>query len=205
MTVGVRSTVTGPDSSRVFTYKHTEVPCRRFTWYPIQSLYTDTCSSPLIVNVNQGRNNWQLFCLWIIPTRVRTTDLLHSERTLYAIHHRGGRANALRITPQRRPSERSTQYTTQAAERTLYAIHHTGGRANALRNTPHRRPSERSTQYTTQAAERTLYAIHHRGGRANALRNSPHRRPSERSTQYTTEAAERTLYAIHHRGGRMFL
>jgi len=27
MTVVVRSAVTGPDSSRVFLYQHTEVPC----------------------------------------------------------------------------------------------------------------------------------------------------------------------------------
>jgi len=29
MTVAVRSAVTGPDSSQVLNYQHTEVPCRR--------------------------------------------------------------------------------------------------------------------------------------------------------------------------------
>jgi len=32
------SAVTGPDSSRFFSCQHTEIPCRRYTWYPIQSL-----------------------------------------------------------------------------------------------------------------------------------------------------------------------
>jgi len=40
-TVVVRSAVTGPDSSLVLTCQHTEVPCRRSTWYLTQSLETD--------------------------------------------------------------------------------------------------------------------------------------------------------------------
>jgi len=34
--VVVRSAVTGPDSSRTLKCQHTEVPCRRSTWYPTQ-------------------------------------------------------------------------------------------------------------------------------------------------------------------------